>query len=90
MGNETKHSGEEGHEEFRKAVMREVDRRGDIFYHKSTEKCTNGEDHDFSGDMVYFTSDGYETADPDESSSGSVLCRRCGIDAMSYSMRYGP
>ncbi len=59
---------------------------GDFFACESREKCTNGEDHDFSGDMVYFTPDGYETPEPNESSSRSVLCRRCGIDAM----RYGP
>jgi len=61
-----------------------------LFYHESHERCTDGEDHDFSGDMVYFTPDGYETAEPNDASSGSVLCRRCGIDAMSHSMRYGP
>lgn len=67
----------------------QVSNDGKIFRHESSEKCTNGEDHDFSGDMVYFTREGYETPNSNESSSGSVLCRRCGIDAMSHAMRYG-
>ena len=60
------------------------------FVCKNQELCVDGNPHDFSGDMVYFTADGYETTDQKESCGGSVVCQKCGLDAMSHTMRYGP
>ncbi len=53
------------------------------------EQCKDGE-HDWSGPMIYFAPGGGTTEEKEEACGGAATCSKCGVDAMSHSMWYGP
>jgi hypothetical protein len=59
---------------------------GEIFMHvtPNEELCKDGEPHKWEGWIDFRSEDGkYITG-------GSRVCSKCGLDAMTHSLRYGP
>ncbi len=65
---------------------------GDVTIHTcgGFEKCKDGEPHDWNGPMIYFARGGGTTKNPEEACGGAATCSRCGLDAMSHDLWYGP
>ena len=54
------------------------------------ELCEDGKPHDFSGDTIYMNRAGERVDDQREASSGTTVCSKCGVDAMSHALWYAP
>lgn len=61
------------------------DETDDFTFHtlKNEELCTDGLKHDFKGWYDLTDEDGFVRG-------GTSVCSKCGLDAFTYSLRYGP
>jgi len=57
----------------------------EMFFHATPneELCTDGSKHDFQGWIDLKDENGYVCG-------GTTVCTKCGLDAFTHSLRYGP